>query len=205
MHCWLQILARASEESAWQPKWWGSLSEWIMDNLWMPLGGHSHMTMIILSYKPLVPNRLWLRKLPHLTSPVKTPLFVFQTRILRHLEWEQVTEGKINYVFLSYFTRRLHLKWFWSKQMTHFALTSILFLACLIDLQILRAPPKSILHVYKQTWKLKIQWSSYVTLKRFLGFYALNVPFQKLQLVKQAHPIIPVAAKQLVQETNDYT
>lgn len=62
----LQILARASEEKGWQPKWWGSLSEWIMDNLWMPLGGHSHMTMIILSYKPLVMNHLWLRKPPQL-------------------------------------------------------------------------------------------------------------------------------------------
>lgn len=87
-----------------------------MDNLWMPLGGHSHMTMIILSYKPLVPNRLRLRKTPSaLFKPMphasvgRTSLFVFQTHILCHLRREKVTEGSINYVFLSYFTRNYNL------------------------------------------------------------------------------------------------
>lgn len=71
--CRLQILARALEKSVWQPKWWGSLAEWIMDNLWVPLGGRSHMTMIILSYKPSVPERLWLRKSPSLLSSKPCP------------------------------------------------------------------------------------------------------------------------------------
>lgn len=88
-----------------------------MDNLCMPLGGHSYKTMIILSYKPLVPNRSWTYETPSALfksiPPAykgRTTLFVFQTHILRHLDWEKVTEGRINYVFLSYFTRNYTLK-----------------------------------------------------------------------------------------------
>lgn len=153
MHCWLQILAEALEKSEWQPKWWGSLSEWIMDNPWMPLGGRSHMTIIILSYKPLVPNPptppALFKSLPP-ASTGKSLVFVFQTHIFHNLNWETVTEGWINYVFLSYFT--------WNYILNGFDHNWWLILPIIPwlprDLQIFRPPHHK--GWYDQRWKLYI-------------------------------------------------
>lgn len=54
--------------------------------------GHSHVSIIILSYKPLVPKHVGFKKPPQLclnpsippTSAGRTGLFVFQTHIVRH-------------------------------------------------------------------------------------------------------------------------
>lgn len=103
------------------------------------------MTVIILSYKPLVPNRLWLRKPPQLclnpcppASIGRTSLFVFQTHILRHLNRKKkVTEGRINYVFLSYFTKNTILIIIDDSVL---AFAPILFLDCLMTYRYLKPP-----------------------------------------------------------------